>query len=231
MIDIQNLSKEFTNQALETIRVLESVTFHVAARTSVAIKGPSGSGKSTLLGILAGLEKPTSGTVRIADTNLSGLSENELAHFRAKRLGFVFQQFHLLAHLTALQNVMIAAEISGQASPRRAAADCLDRVGLGSRMDHLPTQLSGGECQRVAIARAIVTKPKVLLCDEPTGSLDPQNADRIFELLSSLRQELDTTMILVTHDPALAEKMDMIVELERGRIKTLTEKSRKESLT
>ena len=219
MITIESLTKDFLTAENERIRVLNAVSFEVASNSSVAIKGPSGSGKSTLLGILAGLEKPTHGSVTMDNAVVTSLSENDLARFRARHLGFVFQQFHLLPHFSAFQNVLIAAEISEVPSPRKQALESLERVGLSARVHHLPSQLSGGECQRVAIARAMVTKPSILLCDEPTGSLDPANADKIFLLLQELRQELKTTMILVTHDANLAERMDTVVELERGEVK------------
>jgi putative ABC transport system ATP-binding protein len=198
--------------------VLDGVDLDLAEGGSLAIQGPSGSGKSTLLGILAGLEQPTEGRVEISGTYLGGLRERELARFRARKQGFVFQAFHLLQHFSALQNVAIGAEIAGLGEPLRAAREALERVDLGDRVDHLPGQLSGGECQRVAIARATVARPSVLLCDEPTGSLDPRNAERVFELIMSLHRDLGTTLVLVTHDPALAGRMDRQMRLERGRV-------------
>jgi putative ABC transport system ATP-binding protein len=185
---------------------------------SLAIQGPSGSGKSTLLGILAGLEQPTAGRVEISGVDLGTLTERALASFRARKQGFVFQAFHLLQHFSALQNVVIGAEIAGLAQPAQAAREALVRVGLGDRMDHLPGQLSGGECQRVAIARATVARPPVMLCDEPTGSLDPANAALVFDLLMDLHRDLGSTLVLVTHDPTLSGRMDHRMRLERGRV-------------
>jgi len=156
--------------------------------------------------------------VKISGVSLGELSERELAAFRAKQQGFVFQAFHLLQHFSALQNVAIGAEIAGLKQPLQAAREALARVDLADRLEHLPGQLSGGECQRVAIARATVARPAVLLCDEPTGSLDPANAVRVFELLLDLHRDLGTTLVLVTHDPALSARMDRRMRLERGRV-------------
>jgi putative ABC transport system ATP-binding protein len=218
MIQLTGITKDFPSPSGETLRVLDGVNLELAEGGSLAIQGPSGSGKSTLLGILAGLEQPTAGTVAISGVNLGELSERELAHFRARKQGFVFQAFHLLQHFSALQNVAIGAEIAGLKEPLRAAREALARVDMADRLDHLPGQLSGGECQRVAIARATVARPAVLLCDEPTGSLDPGNATRIFELLMDLHRDLGTTLVLVTHDPALSARMDRRMRLERGRV-------------
>jgi len=182
------------------------------------VQGPSGSGKSTLLAILAGLERPTAGEVRVAGKRIDDLGERELSAFRARSLGFVFQAFHLLPHFSALQNVCIGAEIAGLPAPLARAREALDRVGLAERMGHLPGQLSGGECQRVAIARAMVARPPILLCDEPTGSLDPRNADHVFELIMELHRDLGTTLVMVTHDPRLAERLGTRLILERGRM-------------
>jgi putative ABC transport system ATP-binding protein len=218
MIRLSGITKDFPSPSGERLRVLDGVDLELVEGGSLAIQGPSGSGKSTLLGILAGLEQPTSGAVEISGVQLGGLSERELARFRAHNLGFVFQAFHLLQHFSALQNVAIGAEIAGLQRPLQAARDALARVDLADRMDHLPSQLSGGECQRVAIARATVARPPVLLCDEPTGSLDPANAIRVFDLLLDLHQDLGTTLVLVTHDPALSARMDRRLRLERGRV-------------
>jgi putative ABC transport system ATP-binding protein len=218
MIQLTGITKEFPSPSGECLRVLDGVDLELAEGGSLAIQGPSGSGKSTLLGILAGLEQPTAGTVAISGVNLGTLSERELAQFRARKQGFVFQAFHLLQHFSALQNVAIGAEIAGLKSPLQAAREALARVDLADRLDHLPGQLSGGECQRVAIARATVARPAVLLCDEPTGSLDPVNATRVFDLLMALHRDLGTTLVLVTHDPALSARMDRRMRLERGRV-------------
>ena len=218
MIRLTDITKDFPSPSGERLRVLDGVNLELVEGGSIAIQGPSGSGKSTLLGILAGLEQPTSGRVEISGTYLGDLPERELAKFRARNQGFVFQAFHLLQHFSALQNVAIAAEIAGLREPMKAAQEALIRVDLADRMDHLPGQLSGGECQRVAIARATVARPSVLLCDEPTGSLDPANAIRIFDLLMDLHKDLGTTLVLVTHDPALSARMDRRMRLERGRV-------------
>jgi putative ABC transport system ATP-binding protein len=218
MIELQGIRKTFLAPGGETLTVLEDIGFHLTRGSSLAIQGPSGSGKSTLLAILAGLERPTAGTVTVAGQRLDTLSERELSAYRARTLGFVFQTFHLLPHFSALQNVAIGAEIAGLPDALARSREALERVGLGERMGHLPAQLSGGECQRVAIARATVARPPILLCDEPTGSLDPRNADRVFTLLMDLHRDLGTTLVLVTHDQHLAPRMDTILRLERGRM-------------
>jgi putative ABC transport system ATP-binding protein len=218
VIELRNVSRVFKSPSGETLTVLENLSCSFEAGLSVAIEGPSGSGKSTLLGLLAGLDQPTSGQVIVAGHDLGSLTEAGLSRFRAQNLGFIFQAFHLLQHFSALQNVVIAGEIAGLTSPLKAAQEALARVGLEHRTEHLPGQLSGGECQRVAIARAIVTGPKILLCDEPTGSLDRVNASKVFELLLALHKDLGTTLVLVTHDPHLADRLDRQVLLEGGRI-------------
>ncbi len=218
MISIRSVSKTFLSPSGEPLRVLQEVSLEIPAGASVAIQGPSGSGKSTLLGLVAGLDHPSSGEVVVNGQVITGLSELALSRFRAKNLGFVFQAYHLLAHFSALQNVVISAEIAGLAQPEARALEALARVGLAERAEHLPAQLSGGECQRVALARAIVARPPILLCDEPTGSLDPVNADRVFGLLLELQQDLGATLVLVTHDAHLAARMDLHIALERGRI-------------
>jgi putative ABC transport system ATP-binding protein len=218
MIQLTGLTKTFTAPGGESLTVLEDLHFQLPEGGSLAVQGPSGSGKSTLLAILAGLERPTSGEVRVAGRRIDDLGERELSAFRARNLGFVFQAFHLLPHFSALQNVCIGAEISGLPSPLARSREALDRVGLADRMGHLPGQLSGGECQRVAIARAIVARPPILLCDEPTGSLDPRNADHVFELIMELHRDLGTTLVMVTHDPRLAERLGTRLLLERGRM-------------
>ena len=220
MIELRRLCKRFESPDGETLRVLRDIDFTLHERgSSVAIEGPSGSGKSTLLGILAGLDRPSDGTVCIDGLMLGTLSEGALARFRAERLGFVFQSFQLLEQFSALQNVRIAAEIARLSDPARRAKEALEKVGLAARLGHLPSQLSGGECQRVAIARAIVTRPRLLLCDEPTGSLDPANAERVLDLLLALQQELSATLVLVTHDAAIAARLDLRLELERGQLR------------
>jgi putative ABC transport system ATP-binding protein len=218
MIHVAGLRKTFPSPGGESLTVLEDLSFELPPGSSLAVQGPSGSGKSTLLAILAGLERPSAGTVTVAGRRVDAMTERELSAFRARTMGFVFQSFHLLQHFSALQNVVIGAEIAGIAAPMDRAREALERVGLGDRTGHLPGQLSGGECQRVAIARATVTRPALLLCDEPTGSLDPRNADRVFELIMDLHRELGTTLVLVTHDPHLAPRMAARLRLERGRM-------------
>jgi putative ABC transport system ATP-binding protein len=218
MISIRSVSRTFVAPSGELLRVLQDVSLEIPPGTSVAIQGPSGSGKSTLLGLMAGLDQPSSGEVVVAGQSLTGLSEAALSRFRARNLGFVFQAYHLLPHFSARQNVVIAAEIAGLDQAEAKAQEALVRVDLGDRAEHLPAQLSGGECQRVALARAIVARPPILLCDEPTGSLDPVNADRVFELLLELQRDLGATLVLVTHDAALAARLGLHVALERGRI-------------
>ena len=220
MIILQGIQKTFQAPAGETLTVLENISFTLEPGSSLAIQGPSGSGKSTLLAILAGLERPSLGTVTVAGQRLDALSERELSAFRARTLGFIFQTFHLLPHFSALQNVCIGAEIAGLPEPLARSREALERVGLADRFGHLPGQLSGGECQRVAIARATVARPPILLCDEPTGSLDPRNADRVFNLIMTLHRDLGTTLVLVTHDQHLAPRMQTTLRLERGRIQT-----------
>jgi putative ABC transport system ATP-binding protein len=218
MIELRGLTKTYPSPEGGSLTVLEDVSLAIPKGTSAAILGPSGSGKSTLLGLMAGLDRPSAGTVRVADQDLGSLSEVALAAFRARTVGFVFQSFHLLAHFDALQNVLIAAELAGLADAREKAEEALKRVGLGERMHHVPSQLSGGECQRVALARAVVARPPILLCDEPTGSLDAKNADRVFGLLKELHQDLQATLVLVTHDAHLGAQMGLTFALERGRL-------------
>ena len=218
MIRLAAITKTFAAPDGEPLTVLEGIDLSLAAGTSLAVQGPSGSGKSTLLAILAGLERPTSGSARVAGQALETLSERQLSAFRARNLGFVFQAFHLLAHFSALQNVCIGAEIAGVPEALARSREALERVGLAGRMGHLPGQLSGGECQRVAIARAVVARPPILLCDEPTGSLDPRNAGKVFQLILDLHRDLGTTLVLVTHDPALAAQMEVRMVLDRGRL-------------
>jgi predicted ABC-type transport system involved in lysophospholipase L1 biosynthesis ATPase subunit len=218
MISIRSVSKTFLSPSGETLKVLQEVSLEIPTGASAAIQGPSGSGKSTLLGLMAGLDQPTSGEVIVAGQSLTGLGEAALSRFRAQNLGFIFQAYHLLPHFSALQNVVIAAEIAGLEGGVAKAREALARVGLEDRAEHLPAQLSGGECQRVALARAIVARPPILLCDEPTGSLDPVNADRVFELLLELQRDLGATLVLVTHDAHLASRLGLHIALERGRI-------------
>ncbi len=198
---------------------MHDVSFEVAASESVAIVGPSGAGKSTLLALLAGLDQPTTGEVWLAGTNLSGLDEDARARLRAQRVGFVFQSFHLVPSLTALENVMLPLELALLRDARSTAADMLERIGLGARMRHYPRQLSGGEQQRVALARASVGSPAVLFADEPTGNLDTATGARIAQLLFELNSGGETTLVLVTHDRALAARCGRVLAMEAGALR------------
>ena len=208
----------------QPLRVLDRVDLHVEPESFVAVVGPSGSGKTTLLGLLAGLDEPTEGTVTVAGENLQALTEDGRARFRANNVGFVFQTFHLLPTLTALENVMVPLELRDRASQengrsiRERGAALLERVGLGDRAGHYPSQLSGGEQQRVALARAFANEPRILFADEPTGNLDRKTGQRVVDLMEEINQELKTTLVLVTHDLDLAARAQRTISLEDGRI-------------
>ena len=201
-----------------TLQILQNIDFALRARETAAIVGASGSGKSTLLSIIAGLDTPTSGTVRLAGDDIFALDEDARAALRARQVGFVFQSFQLLGNLTALENAMLPLELAGRKDARKQAADMLDRVGLSQRMESYPKVLSGGEQQRVALARAFVVKPAVLLADEPTGSLDFATGETIMALMFALNRELGTTLVLVTHDPAIAARCQRRITIEAGRL-------------
>jgi putative ABC transport system ATP-binding protein len=200
------------------VTVLDRVTLDVARGECVAVTGPSGSGKSTLLGLIAGLDTPTSGTIEVDKVELASLDEDALARFRRDRIGFVFQSYHLISTLTAAENVAIPLELAGEADARPRALALLDEVGLGARGHHYPVQLSGGEQQRVALARAVARAPALLLADEPTGNLDSSTGAAIIELLLALNGERGSTLVLVTHDPALAGHADRQIALRDGRV-------------
>ena len=200
------------------LTILDDVSLAVAAGESVAVVGPSGAGKSTLLALLAGLDEPTAGGVWLEGTELSALDEDGRAAARARHVGFVFQSFHLVPALTAHENVMLPLELAGRKDARAAARAVLEQVGLGPRLGHYPRQLSGGEQQRVAIARAFVTRPTVLFADEPTGNLDTTTGARVIELLFDLNAANGTTLVLVTHDRAIAARCGRVVELDAGRL-------------
>jgi len=197
--------------------ILVDIDFTLQAGQSLAIVGESGSGKSTLLALLAGLDLPTRGEVILSGQSLGALDEDGRAALRAREIGFVFQNFQLLGHMTALENVMLPLELAGVAQARARALDMLERVGLGQRLRHYPKLLSGGEQQRVALARAFVVQPRLLLADEPTGSLDPATGERIMDLMFRLNAEQGTTLILVTHDMQLARRCDRTLTLQAGR--------------
>src|SRR5689334_13407996 len=215
VLKVENLTKQVSSpEGLLTI--VRDVSFAIEAGERVAIVGASGAGKSTLLALLAGLDTPTSGRVLLAGTDLTSLDEDGRARLRAARVGFVFQSFHLVPALTALENVMLPLELAGRGDARRTAREALERVGLKSRTGHYPRQLSGGEQQRVALARAFVTRPAVLFADEPTGNLDTATGTRIGELLFELNANSHTTLVLVTHDRQLAARCGRILRMEAG---------------
>jgi putative ABC transport system ATP-binding protein len=214
---IHHVSKTYQNGA-GTLTVLNDVSFALAAGATCAIVGPSGSGKTTLLGLCAGLDRPSSGSVILAGHTLKLLSEDELAALRKTVVGFVFQSFHLLPTLTALENVMVPVELNGNKQAKSLAADLLQRVGLGDRLHHYPVQLSGGEQQRIALARAFINRPRILFADEPTGNLDAETSERVMRLLFELNSETGTTLVLVTHNGELAQQTQRIIRLRGGMI-------------
>ena len=217
IIAVERVTKQVQDSS-GLLTILHEIDFTLAARQSAAIVGASGSGKSTLLSIIAGLDTPTTGTVRLAGTDLFALDEDARAAVRAAKLGFVFQSFQLLGNLTALENVMLPLELQGRNDARALATEMLQRVGLGERLSHYPKVLSGGEQQRVALARAFVVKPAVLLADEPTGSLDFATGEKVMALMFELNREAGTTLVLVTHDRGIAERCDRQLRIEAGRV-------------
>lgn len=217
ILETRQLTKSYRGGAGE-LTVLEDVTFDVAAGGTCAILGPSGSGKTTLLGLCAGLDAPSRGEVRIAGTSLGELDEDARAALRNREVGFVFQSFQLMGNLTALENVTIPLELRGEKGFDDRARELLERVGLGKRLDHHPTQLSGGEQQRVALARAFINRPKLLFADEPTGNLDGDTSATVVDLIFDLNRELGTTLVLVTHDLELARKCERVIRLRNGRV-------------
>jgi putative ABC transport system ATP-binding protein len=217
LIQVEHITKQ-VQDASGVLTILEDINFDLHARQTVAILGASGSGKSTLLSIMAGLDTPSSGSVRLAGVDLFSLDEDARAAQRAERVGFVFQSFQLLGNLTALENVMLPLELQGRADARARATEMLQRVGLGDRLQHAPKLLSGGEQQRVALARAFVVRPAVLLADEPTGSLDFATGARIMDLMFELNREAGTTLVLVTHDSAIAARCERKLRVEAGRL-------------
>jgi len=217
VLEAKKLRKEVSSPE-GTLTILDSVDLAVRAGESVAIVGASGAGKSTLLALLAGLDQPSAGEVWLDGRELSVLDEDGRAAVRAEHVGFVFQSFHLVPSLTALENVMLPLELAGRRDAREAARDVLGKVGLAGRLGHYPRQLSGGEQQRVAIARAFVTNPSVLFADEPTGNLDTVTGERISGLLFDLNEASGTTLVLVTHDRELAARCDRVIEIDAGRL-------------
>jgi len=217
IIAVEHVSRSVTDST-GTLTILHDIDFSLLRRQSTAIIGASGSGKSTLLALIAGLDHPTSGTVRIDGEDIFALDEDARAGLRARKLGFVFQSFQLLGHLSALENVMLPLELLGRRDARARAAEMLQRVGLGARLTHHPRTLSGGEQQRVALARAFVVEPAVLLADEPTGSLDHATGATVMALMFEMNRESGTTLVLVTHDPRIAERCDRQLHIEAGRL-------------
>jgi putative ABC transport system ATP-binding protein len=218
MIAVRNLVKTIRNGAHE-VQIVRGISFDVASKEFVAIMGPSGSGKSTLLGLIAGLDAPTSGSISIDGLEITNLREDELAQLRGRKLGFVFQSYHLIPTLTAFENVLLPMEFNGITNGAGKRAEyLLESVGLDGRRSHYPAQLSGGEQQRVAVARAFMMKPSVLLADEPTGNLDTENGRHILELLIHLNKQEGTTLVLVTHDEMLASHADRRINLRDGKI-------------
>ena len=202
------------------ITILDDITIAIPDKQRVAIIGPSGSGKSTLLGLIAGLDQPTSGSITIDGVEISAMRENALARYRRDHIGYIFQSFHLIPTLTALENVLVPLELAGIRGARARATDLLGAVGLAGRLSHYPVQLSGGEQQRVAVARAFACRPPILLADEPTGNLDSATGQHIMSLLLSLHRDFGTTLVLVTHDRAMASSMERIIALRDGRIES-----------
>jgi len=217
IISIQHVSKEVPDVG-GTLSILRDIDFTVQSGETVAILGASGSGKSTLLSLMAGLDTPTSGDVVLAGQSLFDMSEDDRAAWRGQQLGFVFQNFQLMGHLTALENVMLPLELTGLKDAAKRAKDILNQVGLAARLNHFPKVLSGGEQQRVALARAFVVEPKLLLADEPTGSLDAQTGESIMNLMLALNQARGTTLILVTHDQKLAQRCNRTLTLQAGQL-------------
>ncbi|MCM5682022.1 ABC transporter ATP-binding protein [Schlegelella sp. S2-27] len=221
IIAVERVTKQ-VRDSTGTLTILHDIDFTLQPKESVAIVGASGSGKSTLLSIIAGLDTPTGGTVRLAGQDLFSIDEDARAALRAEKVGFVFQSFQLMGNLTALENVMLPLELQGRNDARRAATEMLQRVGLGERLNHYPKVLSGGEQQRVALARAFVVQPAVLLADEPTGSLDFATGEKVMELMFDLNRERGTTLVLVTHDRAIAERCDRQIRIEAGQVAPAT---------
>ncbi len=217
MMKVVGLRKSY-GQGSEKVEILKGLDFEIAEGETVALIGKSGSGKSTLLSLLSGLDRPDSGEVHLHEKNIFKMSDRELAIFRAQNIGIVFQQFHLVSTLTALENIILPLELSGAPEPFKRAQELLVAVGLEHRAHHLPSQLSGGECQRVAIARALSIKPRILFADEPSGNLDEETGEMVMNLLFEMVQSTRTTLVLVTHDLELAQKCSRIIHLEHGSI-------------
>ena len=222
MLTTTHLTKQYRSANGEALTVLDDVSFDLTAGDTFAIVGPSGSGKTTLLGLCAGLDRATSGSVALNGIELEPLSEDQRAEVRNRYVGFIFQNFQLIPTLTALENVMVPLELRGDATAEAVARQWLAKVGLQDRLDHYPTQLSGGEQQRVCIARAFSNSPKILFADEPTGNLDADNAAGIVDLIFELNRTAATTLVLVTHDLELAKRTRRILKIKGGKIESVT---------
>lgn len=221
MVEIRNLHLSLIGGA-GPVNILRGVDLSVKSGETISIVGPSGAGKTTLLMALSGLERPSSGQVRIADTDLTAISEDDLARFRRRHVGIVFQSFHLVPTMTALENVSLPLEFAAAADPAGLAKAALEKTGLGDRLHHFPGELSGGEQQRVALARAFVANPSLLLADEPTGNLDRETGIMVMDLLFSLQKEHGTTLVLVTHDETLASRCNRSIQMIDGRVMEAT---------
>jgi len=217
ILKVEHLTKTYATAA-GPLTVLHDVTFALEAGATCAIVGPSGSGKTTLLGLCAGLDQPSQGSVQLDGREIGGLSEDQRAQVRNESVGFVFQNFQLIPTLTALENVLVPLELRGAGVKTNVAAELLQRVGLGDRLDHYPAQLSGGEQQRVSLARAFINRPRILFCDEPTGNLDGDTAHAMVDLIFGLNRERGTTLVLVTHDLELARRTARILRLRSGAV-------------
>jgi putative ABC transport system ATP-binding protein len=227
MIELRGVSKTVSSGG-RPLTILHPLDFTVRKGDRLAIVGPSGSGKSTLIGLMAGLDQPTSGQIRIDGTEITGLGEDALARLRGEKIGFVFQFFHLVPSLTAFENVLVPIEIAGGRDAEARARALLTEVGLADRLHHYPSQLSGGEQQRVAIARALANNPSIVLADEPTGNLDSATGHQIIQLLLDVNRTRQTTLVLVTHDPELASLADVTVALRDGRVARTTSQPARE---
>jgi len=219
MIAVRNLTMRLTAGG-HGITILDDITLLIPQKQMVAIVGPSGSGKSTLLGLIAGLDKPTSGSIKLGGIEITTMPESQMARYRRQKIGYIFQSFHLIPTLTALENVAVPLELNDDLDANKRAAELLAAVGLQDRQSHYPVQLSGGEQQRVAVARAFACRPPILLADEPTGNLDSATGRQVIDLLLSLNRDHGSTLVLVTHDPDLASCAERIISLRDGRIES-----------
>ncbi|UCE93860.1 MAG: ABC transporter ATP-binding protein [Flavobacteriaceae bacterium] len=217
ILNVKHLEKTYSSGEKQ-LKVLDNISFNIEAGETFAIVGPSGSGKTTLLGLCAGLDQSDQGEIELCGTNLSELNEDQRALLRNKHVGFIFQNFQLLPTLTAIENVTVPLELQGVKNPELIAKELLEKVGLSDRLDHYPSQLSGGEQQRVALARAFSNKPSILFADEPTGNLDAETSEKVVDLLFKLNKETGTTLVIVTHDMELAKMNQRILRLQRGKI-------------